>query len=43
MQLTQTTDYGRSKGIAWYGMMGFGEVWPTATPGEARIIHITST
>jgi len=43
MQLTQTTDYGRSKGIAWYGMMGFGEVWPTANPGEARIIHITST
>jgi len=37
------TDYGRSKGVAWYAMLGFGEVWNTANAGEARIIHITST
>jgi len=37
------TDYGRSKGVAWYAILGFGEVWDTANAGEARIIHITST
>ena len=36
-------DYGRSKGIAWYGVLDFGVVWTTANPGEARILHFTST
>lgn len=35
-------DFGRDKGIAWYGMFGFAEVWPTATAGEAKIIEIRS-
>lgn len=36
-------DYGRSKGVAWYGILEFGVVWTTANAGEARIVHFTST
>lgn len=35
-------DYGRGKGVAWYGILEFGEVWNTANAGEARIVHVTS-
>jgi len=37
------SDYGRSRGVAWYGILNFGVVWTTANAGEARIIHLTST
>lgn len=36
-------DYGRSRGVAWYGILQFGLVWNTANAGEARVIHLTST
>lgn len=36
-------DYGRSKGVAWYALMGFKIVWDTANARQARIIHVTST
>lgn len=36
-------DYGRSKGVAWYGILEFGLVWTTANAGEARVVHVTST
>lgn len=36
-------DYGRQKGVAWYGILEFGLVWDTANPGEARVVHFTST
>lgn len=36
-------DYGRSRGVAWYGILQFGLVWTTANAGEARVIHLTST
>ena len=36
-------DYGRSKGVAWYGILEFGLVWTTANAGEARVVHYTST
>jgi N4-gp56 family major capsid protein len=32
------TDYGRSRGVAWYGLMGFGLVHTTANPSQGRII-----
>lgn len=32
-------DYGRSKGVAWYGILGFGIIWDTGNPGEARIVY----
>lgn len=36
-------DYGRSKGVAWYGLLGFKIVWDTANARQARIVHVTST
>lgn len=36
-------DYGRSKGVAWYGILEFGEPFPTSNAGEARIVHVAST
>lgn len=36
-------DFGRSKAIAWYGLLAFDTIWDTANQGEARIIHVTST
>jgi N4-gp56 family major capsid protein len=36
-------DYGRDKGVAWYFLGGWKQVWDTATDGQARIIHVTST
>jgi N4-gp56 family major capsid protein len=35
-------DYGRSKGIAWYGLMGFKRVWDFSTDGEDHIVRVTS-
>lgn len=32
------TDYGRSKGVAWYYLGGFGIVHPTADAANARIV-----
>jgi N4-gp56 family major capsid protein len=36
-------DFGRSKAVAWYGVLDFGIIWDTGNPGEARIVHVTST
>jgi len=37
-------DYGRSNGVAWYGIYSFGQVWSdSATAGEARVVHLTSS
>lgn len=36
-------DFGRQKAVAWYGILDFGVIWDTANPGEAKIIHVTST
>jgi N4-gp56 family major capsid protein len=33
------TDYGRSQGIAWYGLFGFAKIWDVATDGQPKIIH----
>lgn len=36
------TDYGRSKGLAWYGIMGWEKMWKAADAGQdAHIIHFT--
>jgi len=32
------TDYGRSKGVAWYGELGYGLVHTTDNPVEGRIV-----
>lgn len=43
LRMAQPSDYGRQFGVAWYGVLEFGEVWDTANDGEARIVHITSS
>ena len=36
------TDYGRSKGVAWYGILGFAKIWDYTGDSECHIIHINS-
>ena len=37
------TDYGRSKGIAWYAILGFKRMWKNSDSGNnSHIIHFTS-
>ncbi len=37
------TDFGRSRAVAWYGVMDWLQVWgDSASPGEARVVHLTS-
>lgn len=35
-------DFGRSKAVAWYGILKLDIIWDTANAGEARIVHVTS-
>lgn len=37
-------DYGRSRGIAWYGQIGAKLVWAqdSANPGEANLVYVGS-
>ncbi len=38
------TDFGRSKGLAWYGIMGWEKMWKHTDAGQdAHIIHLTGT
>jgi N4-gp56 family major capsid protein len=36
-------DYGRKKGVAWYGVLGWGLVWNSPNAGECRVVHVSST
>ena len=37
-------DFGRSNGVAWYGIYSFGQIWSdSANAGEARVVHLTSS
>jgi len=36
-------DYGRDKGVAWYGVLGMGAIWTAANAGQAKIVHVGST
>jgi len=36
-------DFGRSKAVAWYGILEFDIIWDTGNAGEARIVHVGST
>ena len=43
LRAKESEDYGRSKGVAWYGIYGFDQIWKdSANDGEARVIHVTS-
>lgn len=42
LRAKETEDYGRSKGVAWYGIYGFDQIWKSsANAGEARVIYMT--
>lgn len=44
LRAKESEDYGRSKGVAWYGIYGFDQVWKdSANSGEARVVHLTSS
>lgn len=43
VQLNKGQDYGRMHGVAWYGILEWLVVWNTATAGEARGVHVTSS
>jgi N4-gp56 family major capsid protein len=36
-------DFGRSKAVAWYGILEFDIIWNTGNAGEAKIVHVSST
>jgi N4-gp56 family major capsid protein len=35
-------DFGRSKAVAWYGILNFGVIWDTGNAGQSRIVHVGS-
>jgi len=35
-------DFGRSRAVAWYGILEFALIWDTANAGEAKVVHVTS-
>lgn len=44
LRAKESEDYGRSKGVAWYGIYGFAQIWSdSANAGEARVVHVTSS
>lgn len=44
LRAKESEDYGRKKGVAWYGVYGFGQVWSdSANAGEARVVYMTSS
>ena len=44
LRAKESEDYGRSKGVAWYGIYGYGQIWSdSSTAGETRVIHLTSS
>lgn len=43
LRAAQPSDFGRSKAVAWYGILEFGIVWDTGNAGEARVVHVAST
>lgn len=43
LRAKESEDYGRSKGVAWYGIYGFAQIWSdSANAGEARVVYMTS-
>lgn len=35
-------DFGRSKAVAWYGILEFEIIWNTGNAGEAKVVHVGS-
>ena len=43
LRAAMPADFGRSKAVAWYGILQFGIIWDTGNAGQARIVHVSST
>ena len=43
LRVAQASDFGRSRAVAWYGILEFGIIWDTSNAGQARIVHVTSS
>lgn len=43
LRAAMPTDFGRSKAVAWYGILEFGLIWDTANAGEAKVVHVASS
>lgn len=41
IRIKEVTDYQRSKGVAWYGVVGFHKTWDNSDDGESRIVYGT--
>jgi len=39
IRIKEVTDYRRSMGIAWYGILGFHKTWDNSDDGESRIVY----
>ena len=37
-----STDFGRDKSVAWYGILAMATIWDTGNAGEAKIVHVGS-
>lgn len=43
LRAAMAADFGRSRAVAWYGILEFGIIWDTSNAGQARIVHVTSS
>lgn len=43
LRAAMPADFGRAKAVAWYGILAFANIWNTGNPGEAKIVHVSST
>jgi len=39
IRVKEITDYRRSMGVAWYGILGFHKTWDNSADGESRIVY----
>lgn len=36
-------NFGLQRAVSWFGMLAFGETWPTSNDGESRVLLVTSS
>jgi N4-gp56 family major capsid protein len=41
LRMGRPEDFGRSRSVAWYGILAFGLIWDTGNAGEAKVVHVT--
>lgn len=43
LRAAMPTDFGRSRAVAWYGILKFDLIWDTGNAGQAKVVHVGST